>query len=639
MLRNIHKASSTWLGKALMATVMGFLVVSFAIWGIADIFRGGFGQNDVATVGGSSITIDQFRQFYNDRLQQLSRQTGRVISPEQARGIGLDRQLLGQLVAQVTLDEQARRMHLNLGNEQIASAITNDPTFKGPNGQFDRNRFEQVIRDAGYTEQRFVAEQRSVLLRRQIAQSVGGDVPVPTVAMNAINKFENEHRDIDYVVLGAAQAGDIPAPTPEQLGKFYDERKAMFRAPEFRKVNLLPVSPAELAKPDQVSDADAKTYFTQHADQYGTPEKRELHQMVFPDEAKAAAARDEITKGQTFAQVAAAHGLKPSDVDVGTVTKKQIIDPAAADAAFALPLNEVSQPVKGRFGTLLLLVTKIEPGSQQTFEQVAPQIKQTIAETRARGAMNDLRDKVEDERASGATLSETAKKLGLKVVTIDAIDRSGRGPDGKIVTALQPYPQTLLNSIFSTDVGVDNEAVQLPAGGFLYYDVGGVTPSHERKLEDIKDQVAARWRDDQIAERLKKKSDDMLAKLKAGATLDQLASDDKLTVQKAIDLQRGKAGSNVPAGVVDVAFKTPKDSAGAADGKDATQRYVLRVAQVTDPVLDSNAVTLREVKTLLQNAYSDDLIGEYLARLENEYNVSINQSAVNQVVGGGSTEQ
>jgi peptidyl-prolyl cis-trans isomerase D len=356
--------------------------------------------------------------------------------------------------------------------------------------------------------------------------------------------------------------------------------------------------------------------------------------MVFPDEAKAAAARDEITKGQTFAQVAAAHGLKPADVDVGMVTRKQVIDPAAANAAFSLPLNQVSQPVKGRFGTLLLLVTKIEPGSQQSYEQVEPQIKQTIAESRARGAMNDLRDKVEDERASGATLPETAKKLGLKVVTIDAIDRSGRGPDGKIVSALQPYPPTLLNSVFSTDVGVDNEALQLPGGGFLYYDVTGITPSHDRKLEDIKPQVEARWRADQIAERLKKKSDDLLAKLKAGATLQQLASDEKLSVQKAIDLQRGKAAPNVPASVVDVAFKTPKDGFAAADGSGETQRYVFRVAQVTDPAMDTNAVTQREMKTLLQNAYSDDLIGEYLARLETEFNVSINQSAVNQVVGG-----
>lgn len=327
MLRNINKASSTWLGKAIMATVMGVLVISFAIWGIADIFRGGFGQNNVATVGGTDITIDQFRQFYNDKLQQLSRQMGRPVSPDQARSLGLDRQFLGQMIAQVTLDEQARNLHLGLSNADIAQRITSDPNFKGPNGQFDRTRFEQIIRDAGYTEPRFVAEQRNVLLRRQIATTVGGDIPVPTVAMDAINRFQNERRDIDFVVLGPAQAGDIPAPTDEQLTKYFDERKALFRAPEYRKIALLPLSPAELAKPDAVSDADAKTYYDQHQDQYGTPEKRELHQMVFPDEAKAAAARDEIAKGKTFAEVATERGLKPADVDVGIVTKKQIIDP------------------------------------------------------------------------------------------------------------------------------------------------------------------------------------------------------------------------------------------------------------------------------------------------------------------------
>ena len=75
MLRGIHKASSTWLGKGLMAGVMGFLVISFAIWGIGDIFRG-FGRNAVATIGGTEISIEQFRQFYNERLQQLGRQIG-----------------------------------------------------------------------------------------------------------------------------------------------------------------------------------------------------------------------------------------------------------------------------------------------------------------------------------------------------------------------------------------------------------------------------------------------------------------------------------------------------------------------------------------------------------------------------------
>ena len=107
MLRGIHKASSTWLGKGIMAVVMGGLVVSFAIWGIGDIFRG-FGTNSALKIGNTEISIEQFRQLYTDRLQQLSRQAGRPITPDQARARGIDRQVLSQLVAETTLDEQTQ---------------------------------------------------------------------------------------------------------------------------------------------------------------------------------------------------------------------------------------------------------------------------------------------------------------------------------------------------------------------------------------------------------------------------------------------------------------------------------------------------------------------------------------------------
>ncbi|HZL62989.1 MAG TPA: SurA N-terminal domain-containing protein, partial [Pseudolabrys sp.] len=216
MLRGIHKATSTWVGKAVMAVVMGGLIISFAIWGIGDIFRG-FGLNSALKIGNTEITVEQFRQYYTERLQQLSRQIGRPITPDQARATGIDRQVLSQLVAETTLDEQAKALRLGIGNDEIASRITNDPSFRGLNGLFDRARFVEVIRQAGFTEGRFVEEQRRVILRRQIAFSIGGEFNVPVTAMAALNQYQNEKRAIEYLALGPAQAGDIPAPTPELL--------------------------------------------------------------------------------------------------------------------------------------------------------------------------------------------------------------------------------------------------------------------------------------------------------------------------------------------------------------------------------------------------------------------------------------
>ena len=630
MLRGIHKASSTWIGKAIMATIMGGLIISFAIWGIGDIFRG-FGANSVAKIGGTEISIEQFRQYYTDQLQRISRQAGRPITSDQARAIGLDRQLIGQLVAETTLDEQAQK--LRLSNEDIAQRIVTDQNFLGPNGQFDRSRFEQVIRQAGFTETRYVNEQRNVLLRRQIAQSISGDLRVPTAMLTAINQFQNEKRTIEYITLTAAQAGDIPAPTPEQLTKYFDDRKVLFRAPEYRKLTLLSLTPADIAKPEAITDDEAKAFFEKNQASFGTPEKREIRQMSFATPEEAVAASDKLSKGLSWSDLVKERGLKESDVDLGTVTKADIIDPAIATAAFALKSGETSAPVKGAFGSVILQAGKIETGSQKTYAEVAAEIKSGMAEQRAKSEMGTLRDKIEDERAAGSTLAETAKKLNLKSVTYDAVDRAGRGTNGGQIPNIPKTPD-VINAAFTTDVGVDTDALQLPGGGFLWYDVTGITRSRDRPLDEVKDLVAARWRDDEAATRLQKKADDMVAKLKAGATLTDIAKEIGFTVGSTAGIQRGKPTPQTPPKLIDAVLKTPKGAAAATEGESQTQRFVFRVIDAVDPTLDEASPETKQMSSTLQNSYADDIIGEYIGKLEADYGVKINQQALGQVVGG-----
>ena len=632
MLRGIHKASSTWLGKAVMGTIMLFLIVSFAVWGIGDIFRGG-GRNEVAKIGGTEITTERFRQYYNERLRQVSQQLQRPITPDQARALGLDRQFLGQLIAEATLSEKARDMRLGISDAEVASRIRSDPSFRGPNGQFDPSRFAMILNQAGFSEARFVAEQREVTLRRQIAQSVSLNLRASATALEVVDRYRNQKRNVDYLTLGPAQAGDVAAPTPEQLSQYFEERKALFRAPEYRKITVLTLSPAELAKPDAVPDADAKAYYEQHKAQYGKPEKREVRQIIFPKAEDAAAARDKIAKGASFDDIVKERELKPEDTVIGMVARTDLIDPAVAEAAFSIKPSEVSQPVAGRFGTVLLTVGKVEAGEQKSYEEVASQIKQEIATAQARSKLGDLRDKIEDEKASGATLAETAKKLGLTATVYEAVDRSGRGPDGNPIAGLPKAPDVVA-SAFASDVGVDNEALQLPTGGYLYFDVTGIVPSRERTLEEVKDKVAAAWRDDEIAKRLAAKATEMLIKLKSGSTLEQVAAESGLSVQKGVDLQRGKPGGFVPAKVVQAAFSAPKDVPGAVDGDKPSERYIYKVTAVEDPKPDPNSDAAKAIAASLETAYADDVIGEYIAKLEADYGVTINQATVNQVVGG-----
>ena len=222
-------------------------------------------------------------------------------------------------------------------------------------------------------------------------------------------------------------------------------------------------------------------------------------------------------------------------------------------------------------------------------------------------------------------------------VRIASIQGLALAPDGKTIAGLPQNPN-VINAAFNSDVGVDTEALQLPSGGYLYYDVTGITPSRERTLDEVKDQVATRWRDDEIAKRLQTKSDDLLAKLKSGTAFAQVATEAGLKVETAADLQRGKPGGFIPAKVIEAAFRTPKGVPGAAQGNNETERFVFQVTDVTDPAFDANSQQGKAIADVLQNSYTDDVIAEYIARLENQFGVTVNQSALNQVVGGATQQ-
>lgn len=626
----MRKASSNWLGKTIMAVVMGVLIVSFGIWGIADIFRG-FGRSTLAKVGGTEISTEQFRQIYTDRLQQLGRQFGRPLTPEQARAFGIDRQVLQQTLAEAAMDEEARRMGLHQSDAEVLRTIYNDPTFKGLNGQFDPQRFQAVIRNYGYTEGRYIAEQRRVGLRRQIAGTISAGVEPPKSMVEALTRFRNEQRSIDYISLGAAQAGTIDPPSPEALAAYFDEHKAQFRAPEYRKISFVAVTPEAIGKWETVSDDDAKKIFEQRRDQLSTPEKREISQIVFPNMEEAQAARARITSGTSFDDIAKERKLNLSDVNLGLVPKSAILDPAVGNAAFSLPSGEVSQPVKGEFGVALVKVGKIEPGVTPSYESVAAQIKSQIATERARAKVSELRDKMEDERGGGASVVEAAQKLGLTAVTVDAVDRSGRLPNGQLAPNI-PKGLDVVTQAFNSDVGVDNDPIQFE-GGYVWYDVLGITPSRERKLDEVREQVEAKWREDQISSRLRAKATDIVQKLDSGSKLADEAAAAGVKVETAADFRRDATPPGVPAAVVTAAFRTAKDGDGQTPTAGGSQWIVFRVTNVTDPPVDFASNAVKQLTEAVRRSMSDEQVAQYVTKIESNIGMSINEAAFAQVTG------
>jgi peptidyl-prolyl cis-trans isomerase D len=630
MLNGLRKAGQSLVGKIIAATLFGILIVSFAIWGIGDIFRGG-PRNTVAQVGRTEITVDQFRSAFNNELQRLGRQFRTAITVDQARAFGLDQNVLARLINEAVLDERARALGLSVSDETVLRSIIQEPAFRGANGQFDRRLFEDALRNASLSEAGFVRDQRSTIARLHLIDSLTGDMPVSVAAREALHRFGSERRSTSYLILPPTAAGDIPAPTDEQLQSFFTDRQASFRAPEYRSLNVIAIDADTVAKPETVSDADARQRYEQTKSRYGTPERRTIEQIVFPSKEEAETAFNRIKEGASFETVATERNVSKQDLELGTFTKPEVLDPAVADAAFLLQEGAVSGPVEGRFGTVLVRAAQVFPESVRSFEEVAADVKRDLAQERARAELETIHDAVEDMRASARPLSDVAQEKGLKLIQVPAIDRNGRDKEGKPVDA--PDRDSVTAAAFASDIGVDNEALRARDGGYVWYEVNGIEPSRDKPLAEVRDEVARQWRENEVAQKLSEKAQQLVERLDKGETLETIAAEVNAQAKTATELARRTAKDDLSADVVNRIFSTPVGKAASA-ANSADSRAVFKVTAATVSPFLTTTQEAQRIQDQLRDSASDDIIAEYIAELRKEIGVTINQQAVRQVVGG-----
>lgn len=624
MLETLRKSASGIVAKILM----GLLILSFGIWGIADVFRG-FGSQTLATIGSSEITVPEFQRLYQERLQQISQQLKRGITPDQARAFGLPDQVLSERLAEAALDDQANSLGIALSDEEIAKRVQQNPAFFGPSGSFDPNYFAQLLRQNGYTEARFVDAERRLAQRQQLIQSLGGGISVPTVLKEAVARFENEERSLNYALVTSATVTPPADPSEDELRAFFEARKVAFRAPEYRKVDILALTPQAIAASEPVTDAEVKAAYDANLSSYGTPERRVVQQIVFPNAEEAKAAADRVAAGTPFADIVAERKLDAKDVDLGNVTRADIFDKAVAEAAFALPENGTSAVVAGRFGPVIVHVGAVTPGTVQPLDAVAGQIRQQLQLDAARRELLQKYDQVQDEQASGAKLSEIATKLALTLLSVDT-DVLGKAPDGASIPEI-PGRSDVLRGVFASDVGAENDPVQLPQnGGYVWYDVQNITQPRDRTFEEARAQALDRWKQDKIAEELDKRVEDIKAKVAGGESFDKAVTDAGLELRAANGLKRSRAADGVPQEILDAVFEAPKGGVGSALAEGGDSRILFNVINVTVPTATAeNERVLANVRQGMEN----DLMTEYLVQLQSQLGTRVNRTALDQIVG------
>lgn len=629
MLESMRSAAGTWVAKLLLL----LLVVSFAIWGISGQMMSQFGGDQVVTAGGTHVTAVEYRLAYDRQLNVMSQQFGQRLTRDQANALGIDNQVLSQLVAGAVLDEQARKLGLGLSKDRLAELTWDDPTFRGADGKFDRQAFEYILRQIGMRPEDYLKNRAQVAVRQQIVEAVSDGLEAPDTFLRAVALYRGEDRTIDYLPLPKSLVEPIAAPGDDVLKAWFEENKKNYAAPEFRKLSYVKLEPEDIMDAAAVTEEQARQDYDKNKSHFTTAETRKIDQLVLSADA-AKAASDAIKGGATFDKVVADQGKTAADVALGSLTKDRIADKAVADAAFALQANQVSDVVQGAFGPVLVRVSEITPETVKTFDEVKDQIRKELALAEANRILLDVHDSYEDARAAGESMKAAADKLKLKMVTIDAIDRAGQQPDGTIVNDL-PDSRNLIQAAFTAESGTENPPLNVGTNGFVFYEVDEITPARDRTLDEVREKVVADWTAAEATKRLKAKADELEKRLKDGASLDVIAGELKLEKQTKRGLKREADDADFGREGASAMFAMGQGGTGIVPAPAGDAQILFKVAEVFEPAGADKSAVPEDAQKQFASGMSDDLLDQIVAQLQGEYQATINQAAITRALAVG----
>lgn len=626
MLDALRKGAGTWIAKIFIA----LLIFSFAIWGVTDFLQG-FGQNTAARVGDTEVSLLDFDRTYRQDLNRFGQQLGRPLTPSEGAALGIPQQSLGRLVAEAAMNNAANELKLSVSDERLATIIQSDPAFQSSSGRYDRTRLQQVLQSNGYTEDEYVVQRRHIAERSQLAEGIAGSMKAPVAYLEALNAYQSESRNAEYLLITADYIGEIEDPADGDLSTYFEDNKANFKAPEYREIKILELTPEALSRPGDIVEEDALAEYERRKEDFSQPERRRVRQMSFPSQEAAEEAAAELQGGKTFDDLMTERNLTNNDVSLGEMARADFLDETLGDTAFSLAEGETSGAVDGRFSTVVLNVEEILPEDVQPFEEVRDTIVTELASEQAEREILDLLDEIEDARAGGALLDEVGERFSLQVKSPEAFDASGLSMSGSTVELTET--DGLVSGAFDSDIGIENDVIQLGNQGFLWYEVTKVIPARDRTLDEVREDAIASWKRDEMAKRLGEAADASLAKAESGTPLANLATEMGLEVKTADDLRRNNPLGDLGQEAITAVFNGPEGSAATTASADGNSRVVLKVTATSRPELEADSPEAAALGSQLSQQIQETLLGQFISDQERKSGVEINNVGISQVIG------
>ncbi|GHD47545.1 hypothetical protein GCM10017083_18030 [Thalassobaculum fulvum] len=605
------------------------LIVSFAIWGIGDVFFGSPAGKVAVKIGDEVqyTTQDVATKFETER-----RRLGVPLTAEQAIQLGMLDQVIQGMVTEGIMIAATRSLDLSVSTDRVVEFVRS--RFVDRSGNFDRARYQTFLANNGWSEAEFVQRLHEDFTRRQLIDALAAVGPAPKPVVDRVFAYREEQRVAQVVAIPAAAVPEPEDPAADRLQSFYDANTSRYEKPEYRSVSWAQIDPAALAKDIDVPEDEIRSAYDERAGQFATPERRDVQQILFETEDAAKAALTRIDGGEDFVAVAKdTTGVDEAGLDLGRLTRDALPD-GTADTVFALQQDAVSEPVQSPFGWHLFRVLAIQPGRTTPYEEAKGKLRDELAHDRALDRVYETANRLEDALAGGATLEEAAKSLGLTVRSIEGLARSGDLKAGGRAET-QPGGQ-FLELAFDTPQGQQSGLGEGDSGAFFVLRVDAVEAPRTPPLDEIRDQVVADWKTDRRLELAEQQADALAEKVKAGGDLKELAAAEQMPTAEVPAMTR--SGRDVPESypaTLPATLFAIKEPGGVAVTSDDTQAVVVRLQRII-PADPSAKPEIRDsIASQIGQGVESDVIELLLADLRERFGVEVDQASVARLFESG----
>lgn len=623
MLVWVRKLLENWVARGFFA----LLVMVFVFWGISNVVTLIGSNTAVAHVGGRLVDVSTVQAAYQKALNQQN-QSGQG-QPDLATRQQMASDALSGVLRQQVLRLEEQNLGVRAPDDAIRQAIHAIPAFQ-TNGVFDETKFTQVLTQNNSSPDEFIGEVKDDIAARQLIGATIEGVAPPAELVNQLFDFVAEQRFAETVTIPfTAQPAPAP-PADAVLQRYWRNHPAQFTAPEYRTIKLVILSPALVARQENVAQADIDAAYARAAAAQPSVPLRSV-QVIMADNLAASSRLEAAWKHNPnwTAIQAMAKKFSANPVELDHAQQSEIPTPELGAAVFAAAPGEVIGPVAGPTGMFIFKVTDVSSSGPDEATLKA-QIRQQLQLQKAQSDVAQDVDNLQDALAGQTPLDKLPGNLGLVAVQ-GTLDANGNTPEGTAapIPGGDALKAAVVKAAFAAHLNDPAQLTNGPEGSYFALTVDTITPPALQPYNQVQDKVLSAWTKDEIARAAEVKAAQLLAEVNNGQSLDDAASaaGDSVTMTPAVT--RNAPASGVTDQMIPILFSLKLGKATMLQTD--TGFTVAALAKIVRPAPAQAPADYARLQQAMAKSLQNDVGESFLAGLQTRDKVRIDQNLFAQI--------